>query len=103
LRVDSPGGVIALLPLLERTMPQVAAELGVASLVGHDLGFDRVLDTALGFGGSGHWASCAVAWFEGGFPAAGHREGLRLVMSDKSVPQQARQTAARILTRTTGA
>jgi hypothetical protein len=95
LWAGSRPGVIALLPLLERPMAQVAAELGVGSLDGHGLGFGDVVDA--GLEGSGHWAEKAIAWLEAGFPAAGCQGGLRRVLSDKRVSQRARQTAARIL------
>jgi hypothetical protein len=91
--------VIALLPLLERPMAQVAAELGVASLDGHGLGFGDVVDAALDVRASGYWAEKAIAWLDAGFPAARYRGGLRRVLADKRVGQRARQTAARILAR----
>jgi hypothetical protein len=89
--------VIAVLPLLERPMAQVAAELGVASLDGHGLGFEDVVGAALD--GRGYWAEKAIAWLDAGFPAARHEAGLRRVLSDKSVGQRARQAAARIVAR----
>lgn len=54
LRAGSPPGVIALLPLLERPMAQVAAELGVGSLDRHGLGFEDVVDAALDGRASGY-------------------------------------------------
>jgi hypothetical protein len=98
LRADSPPGVIALLPLLERPAAEVAAELGVGSLDGHGLGFEAVVAAALGEGG-GYWAEKAVGWLDAGFPAAGQQDGLRRVVADKRVGQRARQLAARILAR----
>jgi len=98
LRAGSPPGVIALLPLLERPVAQVAAELGAGSLDGHGLGFEDVVGAALGEGG-GYWAEKAVAWLDAGFPAAGQQGGLRRVVADKGAGQRARQMAARILAR----
>lgn len=67
LPTDSPPGMIAFLPLLEKPMEQVAAELGVTSLAGHALGFEHVLERALA-GWSVYWTELAVAWLEAGFP-----------------------------------
>jgi hypothetical protein len=99
LRAGSPPGMIALLPLLERPMAQVAAELGAGSLEGHGLGFEEVMRAALDGRASGYWAAKAIAWLDAGFPAARYRDGLRRVLSDKGVSQRARQAAARILAR----
>ena len=99
LWADSPPGVVALLPLLERPMDQVAAGLGVVSIDEHGLGFEDVVGAALDGRASGHWAEKAVAWLDAGFPAAGYQGGLRRVLSDRGVGQRARQTAARILAR----
>lgn len=67
LLTNSPPGVIALFPLLEKPMEHVASELGVTSLAGHALDFEHVLERALA-GWSPHWAELAVAWLEAGFP-----------------------------------
>jgi hypothetical protein len=91
--------VIALLPLLERPMTQVAAELGVGSLDGHGLGFEDVVGAALDGRASSYWAEQAIAWLDAGFPAARQEGGLRRVLADKRVGQRARQVAARILAR----
>jgi hypothetical protein len=91
--------VIALLPMLEHPMAEVAAELGAGGLTGHGLGFERVVAAALDERSSGYWAAAAIAWLEAGFPAAGYRDDLRRVLSDKRVDQHARQVAARILAR----
>jgi hypothetical protein len=99
MRVSSPGAEIALLPLLERPMAQVAADLGVGSLTGHGLGFERVVGAALDVRASGYWAARAIAWLEAGFPAAGYRDGLARVRADRRVAQRARQQAARIAAR----
>lgn len=99
LWAGSPQGAIALLPLLERPVAQVAAELGVGSLDGHGLGFEDVVDVALAGRASAYWAEKAIAWLDTGFPAARYEVGLRRVLSDKDVGQRARQTAARILAR----
>jgi hypothetical protein len=88
-----------LLPLLERQMAQVAAELGIGDLTGHGLGFEDVLAGALSGSGSGYWAERAIAWLEAGFPTQGYRQELQLVVAGKRVPQRARQVAARILAR----
>jgi hypothetical protein len=88
-----------LLPLLERPIGQVAAELGVGTLEGHGLGFEDVVDAGLAWGGSGYWAEKAIAWLDSGFPAARFQSGLKLVLADKRVGQRARQVAARILAR----
>ena len=99
MRVDSPAGVIALLPLLERPMAGVAAELGAGSLSGHGLGFERVVDAAFDERAGAHWAGLAIAWIDAGFPAAFYRDGLQQVLSDKRIDQRARQAAGRILAR----
>jgi hypothetical protein len=99
LWAGSLPGVIALLPLLERPMVQVAAELGVASLDGHRLGFEDVVGAALAGRASGYWAEQAIAWLDAGFPADAYRDGLRRALSDKGIGQRSRQTAARILAR----
>ncbi|RZQ61439.1 hypothetical protein [Amycolatopsis suaedae] len=101
LRAESAQGVIALLPLLDRPVTEVAAELGtgVSSLPCHDLGLERVLGAALHRDSSGHWTTRAIAWIDAGFPFAGCRDALIQAASDRRVPQRARQTAARILTR----
>jgi hypothetical protein len=91
--------VVALLPLLERPMGQVAAGLGVVGIDEHGLGLEDVVDAALDGRASGHWAEMAVAWLDAGFPAARYQGGLRRVLSDRGVGQRARQAAARILAR----
>jgi hypothetical protein len=91
--------VIALLPLLERPMAQVGAELGVGSLDGHGLGFEDVVGTALDWRASGYWAEQAIAWLDAGFPAAGYQGSLRRLRSDKRLSQRARHVVARILAR----
>lgn len=99
MRTGSPGGVIALLPLLQRPMAEVAAELGAGSLTGHGLGFERVVDAAFDERASAHWAGSAIAWIEAGFPARWYGDGLQRVLSDKRIDQRARQAAGRILAR----
>jgi hypothetical protein len=99
LRAGSPPGVIGLLPLLERPVAEVAAELGVESLDGHGLGFADVVGAALSWRGSAYWTEKAIAWLDTGFPPAGHQDGLRRVLADKRAGQRARQAAARILAR----
>lgn len=47
LFAHSPAGVLSLLPLLERSMSEVAAELEVTSLTQHGLAFERVVGLAL--------------------------------------------------------
>ena len=47
LFAHSAAGVVALLPLLERPMAEVAAELEVASLTRHSLDFERVVGDGL--------------------------------------------------------
>jgi hypothetical protein len=91
--------VVALLPLLDRPMAQVAAGLGVGGLDGHALGFEDVVGAALDGRASAHWAEKAVAWLDAGFPADSCQGGLRRVLTDKRISQRARQTAARILAR----
>jgi hypothetical protein len=91
--------VIALLPLLERPVAQVAAELGVGGLDGHGLGLEAVVGAALDQRASGYWAEKAIAWLDSGFPAARYQDGLRRVLGDKRVGQRARQVAARIVAR----
>ena len=73
LFTHSPAGIIALLPLLERPMAEVAADLEVTSLAQHRLAFERVVGAALDTraGGGGHWAACAITWLKDGFPVAG--------------------------------
>lgn len=99
LPVDSPAGVVALLPLLERPLAQVAADLGVGSLTRHGLNFERVVGAALDERSSAHWAAHAVAWLDAGFPTAEYQVALRRVLADKRLSQRARQTAGRILAR----
>lgn len=85
-----------MLPLLERPMSEVAADLQVTSLTQHSLPFERVVGAALD--GSGYWAAFAITWLENGFPLAGHTDALRRVTTDKKrVAQRPRQTAARLL------
>ena len=67
LLTNSPPGVIALFPLLEKSMEQVASELEVTGSAGHALDFEHVLERAIA-GWSPHWAELAVAWLEAGFP-----------------------------------
>lgn len=94
----SPAGVIALLPLLERPMTEVAAALGVSSLTQHGLAFERVVDAALDERSSGHWAADAIAWLNDGFPVVWYRDALRRIVTDKKrVDQRSRQAAARLL------
>ena len=96
LFAHSPAGVLSLVPLLERPMSEVAAELDVTSLAQHGLGFERVVGLALD--GGGRWAAFAILWLEDGFPMAGQTDALRRVISSKkSVAQRPRQTAARLL------
>jgi hypothetical protein len=97
LPVDSLPGAIALLPLLERPMVEVAAYLAVGSLAEHPLGFERVVAAALDKRSSGYWAAHAIAWLDAGFPAARYQDALRRVVTDKRVSQRARQAAWRIL------
>jgi hypothetical protein len=98
LLAGSPTGVIALLPLLERPMTAVAADLGVSSLTQHSLGFERVLDAALDERGSGRWTAYAIAWLDDGFPTVWYRDALRRILTDKKrVDQRSRQAAARLL------
>jgi hypothetical protein len=93
----SSAGVIALLPLLERPVAEVVAELGVGSVEAHGLGLEDVVDAALDGRASGYWAEKAVAWLDAGFPAARHQGGLQRVLADKRVGQRARHVAARLL------
>lgn len=95
----SRPGVIALLPLLEQPMAQVASALGVGSLAGHMLGFEDVVGTALAWRASSYWIEKAIAWLDAGFPAARYQGTLRRLLDDRRVGQQARQTAARVLAR----
>lgn len=97
LPVDSLPGVVALLPLLERSMAQVAADLEVGSLAEHGLGLERVVAAALDERSSAHWAAHAIAWLDAGFPAAEYQDALRRVLADKRISQRARQAAGRIL------
>ena len=99
LWAGSPPGLIALLPLLERPMAEVAAGLGVSGLDQHALGFEDVVGAALDVPAGTYWAEKAIAWLDAGFPAARYQGGLRRVLSDKRVGQRARQTAAHILAR----
>jgi hypothetical protein len=99
LWADSPPGVVALLPLLERPMGQVAAGLGLVGIGEHGLGLEDVVGAALDGRASGHWAEKAVAWLDAGFPAARYQGSLRRVLSDRGIGQRARQAAARILAR----
>ena len=80
-------------------MPEVAARLGVGSLDGHGLGFEDVVGAALAWRAGGYWAEQAIAWLNAGFPAARYQAGLRQLLSDKRLSQQARQVAARVLAR----
>jgi len=77
-------------------MSEVAADLEVTSLTQHGLAFERVVGLALDEG-SGCWAALAITWLEDGFPMAGQTDSLRRVITDKSVTQRPRQTAARLL------
>ena len=79
----SPAGVIALLPLLERPMAEVAADLEVTSLTQHSLAFERVVGAALDTRAGGHWAACAITWLKDGFPVAGHTDALRRIITEK--------------------
>ena len=98
LFAHSAAGVIALLPLLEQPMAQVAAELQVASVTQHGLDFERVVGAALDMRAGGHWAACAIAWLKDGYPLAGHTDALsRVITEKKRVDQRSRQAAARLL------
>jgi hypothetical protein len=94
---QSPHGALSLLPLLERPMSEVAAELEVTSLAQHGLAFERVVGFALD--GGGRWAALAITWLEDGFPVAGQTDALRRVITyhKKNVAQRPRQSAARLL------
>src|SRR5258708_38485741 len=64
LLAGSPAGVIVLLPLLERPMTAVAADLGVSRLTQHSLAFERGVDAALDERSSGRWTAYAIAWLD---------------------------------------
>jgi hypothetical protein len=98
LFTHSPAGVIALLPPLERSMTEVAADLEVTSLTQHSLAFERVVGAALDTRAGGHWTACAITWLKDGFPVTGHTGALRRIITEKKrVDQRSRQTAARLL------
>jgi hypothetical protein len=98
LFAQSPGGAIALLPLLERRMAEVAADLEATDLTQHGLAFERVVGTALDERASGYWAASAIAWLKDGYPVAGHADALRRIVTEKKrVDQRSRQAAFRLL------
>jgi hypothetical protein len=99
LSADSPAGVVALLPLLERPMAQVAADLGAGDLTQHGLNLERVVGAALDERSSPHWTAHAISWLYAGFPTAEFQDALCRVLADKRNSQRARQMAWRILAR----
>lgn len=99
VRVDSPPGVIALLPLLERPLENIKQALGVSTLARHPLRFEQVVDAALSERSSSHWAALAIRWLADGFPTTWYQDALRRVAKDGRVEQRARQEALRLLAR----